>query len=72
MPPKKKPVKTVKHPPIRSGKPLNFWVDEKLRAALDAYLESARPTPTLTSALSVAVEEFLAARGFWPQPADDA
>jgi hypothetical protein len=52
--------------PKRTGVPVYAYVDPELRHALDRYLEETRPNPSLTSALEVALEEFLKARGYWP------
>lgn len=58
-PPKKRP---------RKGTALTLWIDDRLAGALTAYLNSLRPKPTRTAAVSVALEEFLARVGFWPPP----
>jgi hypothetical protein len=49
-------------------------IKPSIGAALDAYIAATRPTPTQTSAVELALEEFLAKQGFWPPsdaPADD-
>lgn len=38
----------------------------ELGGALDAYIASLRPRPTLTSVLEVFIEEGLKRVGFWP------
>lgn len=52
--------------PNRSGVPVNVNIPKPLRAALDAYLDAAKPEVTITAAATAAFEEFLASRGFWP------
>jgi len=51
----------------RTETAVNLMMPVKLKAALSRYLEETRPQPLLKSAIIVAVEEFLAARGFWPE-----
>lgn len=63
---KKKPVQATSN---RTGKPVNVWIEPALYAALKSYLDSQRPRPTTTSAVEVALEDFLRTKGFWP-PAD--
>jgi hypothetical protein len=41
-------------------------VPPDLGKAIDDYLDSLRPAPTLTAIVRVALEEFLQAKGFWP------
>ena len=55
-------------PGNRSGVPIYAYIPPQLRKALNAYLENTRPNPSLTSAVEVALEEFLKERGFWPPP----
>jgi hypothetical protein len=50
----------------RSGKPLNVWIGAPLRDALDAMIAKSRRS--LTSEVSIALEEYLAKQGFWPPP----
>jgi hypothetical protein len=40
-------------------------VPPELSQALDNYLESLRPQPKTTAVVIAALEDFLAARGFW-------
>jgi hypothetical protein len=42
-------------------------IETQLGEAFEDYLKSLRPSPTMTSAFEVALEEFLQARGFWPR-----
>ena len=46
-------------------------VSPKLLEAIDAYIESLRPEPSRTAVWQVAMEDFLAAHGFWEQEKDD-
>lgn len=58
-----------KRPQGRSPADIIFArVPPPLRSAFRAYLASQRPAPSHTSAVIVALEEFLQARGFWPPP----
>lgn len=50
--------------PNRSGSNVNIWVDKSLRARLDAYLASTAPRVPLTNAVEMAIDEFLASKGF--------
>jgi len=46
-------------------------VSPKLLEAIDAYIESLRPEPSRTAVWTVAMEDFLAAHGFWPPEGKD-
>ncbi len=48
-----------------------FHLDKALYDELKAYCDSARPRPTMASALEAAVEQFLASVGRWPPVAKD-
>ena len=50
----------------RSGVPVHAWVAEEIGEAFEQYLDSLEPRPTATSAISLALKEFLQRRGFWP------
>src|SRR4051794_35774659 len=50
--------------PQRSGKPLNVWLDAALRDAIDLLLTRTRRT--LTTEVSIALEEHLKKAGLWP------
>ena len=52
--------------PVRSGIPIHAWIDEQLGDAFKAYLSSMEVRITATSAIEVALKEFLKKRGFWP------
>jgi hypothetical protein len=56
----------------RSGRALGLYISDQLADALDAYIASTRPRVSKTSALEVALEEFLRARGFLPGPTPPA
>lgn len=43
-----------------------FHGPQELFDALTAYIEATRPQPTDSAVLRVALEEFLASKGFWP------
>lgn len=45
-------------------------VPPELGKAIDDYLGTLRPQPTLTAVVKVAIEEYLERHGFWP-PKDD-
>jgi hypothetical protein len=45
-------------------------VPPPLAEALEAYLDSLRPKPTTTAIVITALEDFLAAKGYW-RPADE-
>ena len=60
--------------PNRSGSPLNFYVDEELRKALDAFIadynaRNEHPA-SLRSTLEAALKAYLKGKGFWPPKAD--
>jgi hypothetical protein len=63
---RKKKMPKVAERPVREGRNLNFWVSSRHARALDDYLASMRPAPTITSSMETALEEFLERRGFWP------
>jgi hypothetical protein len=65
---KKSMPSTASRPRARAGRAVNVWITDELGAALDAYLAAARPSPTLTAVVEVALEEFLAQRGHWTLP----
>lgn len=50
----------------RAGVPLHVWLPEDVSAAFDRYLASLEPSPTQTSAVILALRQFLARAGFWP------
>ena len=52
--------------PTRSGMPIHAWIDEELGEAFKAYLGSMEVRITATSAIELALKEFLRKRGFWP------
>lgn len=60
MPPKKKPKR------IRKGAPLNIYLPQKLRDALDDSAEGNRRP--VTSETIIALEEYLTRQGKWPPP----
>lgn len=41
-------------------------VSDALGTALDRYLGSQRPSPSVASVVEVALEDFLKEKGFWP------
>ncbi len=43
-------------------------IDPQLGAALEAYIKSLKPQPSLTATVETLIEECLQARGFWPPP----
>jgi hypothetical protein len=45
-----------------------FHADQALFDVLAAYRNSTRPRPQESEVMRTALEEFLAARGFWPWP----
>jgi hypothetical protein len=63
----------MQHPPAqrppRTGRAVNVWLSEELGEAMDAYVSSLRLRPTITSLISVALEEYLAHQGHWPEGA---
>jgi predicted transcriptional regulator len=50
--------------PNRQGKPLNVWLDDDLRNALDEMVKRSRRS--ITAEVSIALEEYLAKQGLWP------
>jgi hypothetical protein len=55
-------------PDLANGYLIFARVRPDLRDAWKAYLSSLQPRCTSAAALEVAIEDFLAARGFWPPP----
>jgi hypothetical protein len=53
--------------PGRKGKPINVWIAEELREALDGFIDTSRPRGSLTEHIEIAIEEYLAKRSHWPQ-----
>jgi hypothetical protein len=69
-PKRKEPEMPATSSPPRPGqRALGVYIDDKLAAALSAYLGSTRPKTSKTAVVEVALEEFLAGRGYWPWPA---
>jgi hypothetical protein len=56
-------------PPLSKCPQKTFHAAAALFAALDRYIGSVRPQPTESACLRLALEEFLARRGFWPETA---
>lgn len=53
-------------PDDRPGGYVGIWLGGDLCGAFERYLSTQRPRVSRTSAVEVALEEFLAKRGFWP------
>lgn len=69
--PKKKPGR----PTAGGRKPayvLHCRIEPVLGKALERYIDATRPTPTLTSAVELALEQLLQAAGFWPPPEEES
>lgn len=64
---RKKQVSTSAPSSPRVGKPIHVWAPEELHEALEAYMKSLRPKPTITSVVCVALEDLLRKHGFWTQ-----
>jgi hypothetical protein len=47
-------------------------VPPELADALNRCLKSLRPKPNTTAVVIAALEDFLASRGFWPPPTEQA
>lgn len=60
----------AKKPPEskRSGKQVSVYVDPEIREALDAYVDQAEPTTTLTAVVELALRRYLKSVGYWPPP----
>lgn len=54
--------------PSRTGSPLNVWLPDELLEALKKCVEASRPTTTAKAIVQVAVEDYLASKGFWELP----
>ena len=52
--------------PKRNGRVLGAYLSDELYRALTEFVRSNRPAPYHAEVLRVALEDFLAARGFWP------
>ncbi len=52
----------------RSGKPVQVYLSDELVAALDAYIARARPRPTKTAVIEMALEDLLRKAGDLTQP----
>lgn len=63
----KKP-KQQRKPAKRQGTSHNVWLPDELTAALTAYIKATRPRPTVKATVEAALEDFLAAKGFWSPP----
>lgn len=50
----------------RIGKQMNFWLDDDVVAAMQAFFGSVEFAPNQTAFFDRAAKEFLAKRGFWP------
>lgn len=70
---KPKPVKTEPDDAKkanRTGSPVSVYVDEDIRAAVDAYVDDHNTKnehhATLRSTIEAALKMYLKAKGFWP------
>jgi hypothetical protein len=54
--------------PNRTGKAIHVYVKPNVRTALDDYLASLTIKPKITAVVEVALERFLEAEGFKPEP----
>jgi hypothetical protein len=56
----------------RSGQPVNIYVDDDIRAAVDAYIRDHNGKhdhkATLRSTIEASIRLYLKAHGFWPWP----
>jgi len=68
MPTMSKQAKGGRPAPRRPTKTVFVRLAAELAEAVEAYLASLRPRPTLTGLVGVALEEFLERRGCWPRP----
>ncbi len=63
-------------PPKKQGRSpaytLYARIDPELGAAFEDYINHTKPKPTNTSAVELALEEFLRDKGFWPRQASGA
>jgi len=67
MPPASRKRQPGESKPVqRFGIPLHVWLDEDLARAFTAYIESTEPRVFRTSAVEVALKDFLRKHGFWP------
>lgn len=46
----------------------SFHLPADLRAALERYIDDARPPTDKSKVMRVALEEFLGQQGYWPPP----
>lgn len=69
---KPKPAADAKKP-ARAGANINTYVDEDIRAAMDAFIEKHNEKDehpaTVRSTIEAALKMYLKANGFWPLPA---
>ena len=53
--------------PKRPGKrQIGLYIDERLHAAFEGYIESQEPKASATAHLELALREYLGKRGHWP------
>lgn len=67
-PPKRPKGRPKKTDGKRIGKPINVWVSDSHRAAIDALMKRSRRT--LTAEIEVLIEEAAKQAGLWPPIAD--
>jgi hypothetical protein len=41
-------------------------ISPEMEEALNAYMQSLRPRPSITAVIEMALEDLLAGKGFWP------
>ena len=63
---KKKPGKAGESQGRSPSYTLFTRIPPELGAALEAYVKSLKPRPSITAAVETFLEECLTARGFWP------
>jgi len=68
---KRPPRRTDDAPRERKGKPLNVWIDERIRDALDVAVARSRPRSSLKYVVEVALEEWLRSQNLLPLPSEE-
>ena len=66
------PKRKAKKPTTRrTGKPVNVWISDEVRDALDEFVDQAEPRAKLNAHVELAIKEYLAKRNAWPRHPPD-
>jgi hypothetical protein len=56
--------------PNRTGKPINFWMEEDIYDAILKFWDTQPVVPSMTATIHRALRDFLKSQGHWPPPTE--